>query len=189
MIFSWIWTIMLAISFLAALLTGVSGLSAAAMAGAQKGVTAAISMAGALCLWSGFGKLMEQSGITGRLSKIVSPLLAKFFPDTKKDTVLCGNLCGNFCANLLGLGNAATPLGVAAAKGLAKGSTATDQLCRLVVLNTASIQLIPTTVAGVRASLGCAHPFDILPAVWITSLASALLGLGAAAICGKLWKD
>lgn len=189
MIFSWIWTLMLAGSFLSALLTHTGGLSAAAMAGAQKGITAAVSMAGALCLWSGFGNLMEKSGITGQLSKVVSPLLARIFPDIKNDTALCGNLCGNFCANLLGLGNAATPLGIAAAKGLARGNTATHQLCRLVVLNTASIQLIPTTVAGVRASLGCEQPFDILPAVWLTSLASASLGLAAAAICGKLWKN
>lgn len=187
MIFSWVWAGMLAWSFLCALLTGAQGLSAAAMAGAQKGVSTAVSMAGALCLWSGFGSLMESAGVTQGLSRVLSPLLGKLFPEIRDNPHLNGSLCGNFCANLLGLGNAATPLGIAAARGLAKGRTATNSLCRLVVLNTASIQLIPTTVAGIRAGLGCSSPFDILPAVWLTSLASAGLGLAAAWGFGKLW--
>lgn len=187
MIFSWIWAGMLTGSFLCAVLTGAQGLSAAAMAGAQKGVSTAVSMAGALCLWSGFGSLMENTGVTQGLSRVLSPFLGKLFPEIRENSQLNGNLSGNFCANLLGLGNAATPLGIAAAKSLAKGNTATDSLCRLVVLNTASIQLIPTTIAGIRAGLGCSTPFDILPAVWLTSLASAGLGLTAAWGLGKLW--
>ena len=96
----------------------------------------------------------------------------------------------NVCANLLGLGNAATPMGIQAAKRLAlgKNGVASDELCRLVVLNTASIQLIPANVAAVRASLGCATPFDILPAVWVTSLCSAGLGIAAAWLLGRAWK-
>ena len=73
-------------------------------------------------------------------------------------------------------------------RGLKKGDTATDELCRLVVMNTASIQLIPANVAAVRSSLGCAAPFDILPAVWITSTCSVGLGLAAAWLLGKVWK-
>ena len=78
-------------------------------------------------------------------------------------------------------------MGIRAAKAMAKSGTASDSLCRLVVLNTASIQLIPTNVAAIRSGLGCAAPFDILPAVWITSLCSACLGLAAAWLLGKLW--
>ena len=96
-----------------------------------------------------------------------------------------GNLCGNFTANLLGLGNAATPMGIAAVEKMKQGDTATDEMCRLIVLNTASIQLLPTTVAAVRASLGAAQPFDILPAVWVTSLLSASAGVLAAWVMGK----
>lgn len=88
-------------------------------------------------------------------------------------------MSGNLSANLLGLGNAATPLGIRAARRMALGAegTASNELCRLVVLNTASVQLLPTTVAAVRAGCGAAAPFDILPAVWISSLLSVSVGL------------
>ena len=94
----------------------------------------------------------------------------------------------DFAANLLGLGNAATPMGIQAAQRMKRGGTATDELCRLIVLNTASIQLIPANVAAVRSALGCATPFDILPAVWVTSLCSAGLGVTAAWVLGKVWR-
>lgn len=96
----------------------------------------------------------------------------------------------NICANLLGLGNAATPPGIEAARRLSARSpgAASDELCRLIVLNTASIQLIPANVAAVRSSLGCAAPFDILPAVWIASVLSAGLGVTAAWALGRIWK-
>ena len=191
MVLGWIWTGLIAVSILSAALTGKGELLAgAAMKGAQSGVTLTVSMAGAVCLWSGVGTLLEKNGAMGLLAKLLSPVLGHIFPDSRKDKVLRGYLCGNICANLLGLGNAATPMGIQAAKRLkTTGSdTAGDQLCRLVVLNTASIQLLPTNVAAVRAALGCPRPFDILPAVWLTSLLSAGLGVAAAAVLGKLWQ-
>ena len=193
MVMSWIFMGMVALAVLAAILTGNgSALAAAVMDGAQSGVTLAISMAGAICLWTGVGKLMEHAGFTGFLSRLLRPLLHRLFPSTQKDASLACSLSANICANLLGLGNAATPMGIQAAQRLASrcpDGTASDELCRLIVLNTASIQLIPATVAAVRASLGCATPFDILPAVWVTSLCSAGLGVAAAALFGKLWKN
>lgn len=191
MVLGWIWTGLIAVSILSAALTGKGELLAgAAMRGAQSGVTLTVSMAGAVCLWSGVGTLLEKNGAMGLLSKLLSPVLGHIFPDSRKDKVLRGYLCGNICANLLGLGNAATPMGIQAAKRLNTpgADTAGDQLCRLVVLNTASIQLLPTNVAAVRAALGCPQPFDILPAVWLTSLLSAGLGVAAAAVLGKLWQ-
>ena len=192
MILSWIWTGLIGISILFSLLMGRgSQLSAAVLAGAQSGVTLAISLAGSLCLWSGAGKLMTRLGLTEFLSRLLRPALIRLFPETRTDSETAGFLSANICANLLGLGNAATPMGMAAAKGLrdpAKPDCATDSLCRLVVLNTASIQLIPSNVAAVRLGLGCDAPFDILPAVWITSFCSAGLGLLAAVILGKVWK-
>ena len=192
MILSWIWTGLIGISILFSLLLGRgSALSAAVLAGAQSGVTLAISLAGSLCLWSGAGKLMIRLGLTESLSRLLRPALIRLFPETRTDTETAGFLSANICANLLGLGNAATPMGMAAAKGLrdpARPDCATDSLCRLVVLNTASIQLIPSSVAAVRLGLGCAAPFDILPAVWITSFCSAGLGLLAAVILGRVWK-
>lgn len=189
MVMSWIFTIMTAIAVIFAFIDGKgTALAAAIPQGAQAGVTLAVSMAGSICLWSGLGRLMERCGITDKLSKLLRPLLHKLFPDTKKDRRLAGVLSSNICANFLGLGNAATPMGLQAAQLMAKGSSATDQLCRLIVLNTASIQLIPSTVASLRSSLGCQTPFDILPAVWLTSLCSASLGLTAAFLLGKVWK-
>ncbi len=189
MLMSYIWTAMLGISLLSALFSGQGGdLGAAVTQGAQSGITLIISLSGSICLWCGVGKLMERSGITKVLSRLLRPLLNLVFPASKDDPVLSGSLSANICANFLGLGNAATPMGIQAARRLAKTSTANDQLCRLIVLNTASIQLIPANVAAVRASLGCNSPFDILPAVWVTSLCSAGLGLAAACLLGAVWK-
>ena len=191
MIMSWIWTLILGISLVSSIVLGKGqALSGAVLEGAQAGITLAISLAGSICLWSGAGLLMDKAGLTEILSKLLSPLLHRVFPSTKKDAVLSQHLSANICANFLGLGNAATPMGIRAAKRLVRPQTpklATDELCRLIVLNTASIQLIPGNVAAVRASLGSSAPFDILPAVWITSLCSAGLGLMMAWLLGKVW--
>lgn len=191
MVMSWIWTGMVALSILAAALLGnISALAAAVPKGAQAGITLAVSIAGSICLWTGVGRLMEKAGLTGKLSRLLRPLLGRIFPSVKEDSVLENHLSANVCANFLGLGNAATPMGIQAAQRLAKGCNgiANDELCRLIVLNTASIQLIPANVAAVRSSLGCATPFDILPAVWVTSLCSAGLGVAMAWVLGRLWK-
>lgn len=186
----WIWTGILALSLICAVVLGNgSALAAAIPKGAQAGITLAVSIAGSICLWTGVGKLMERAGMTRALSKLLSPLLSRLFPSTKKDETARHYLCANICANILGLGNAATPMGIQAAKRLTdpkRPAVATDELCRLIVLNTASIQLIPANVAAVRAGLGAAAPFDILPAVWVTSLCSAALGLVAAWGMGAL---
>lgn len=189
MVMSWIWTGIAAVSILCGLLSeSGSALAAAVLQGAQAGVELAVSMAGSLCLWSGVGALMEVTGITEGLSRLLRPLLHRLFPSSKRDKALARDLSANICANFLGLGNAATPMGIRAAKRMKQDDTATDELCRLIVLNTASIQLIPANVAAVRVSLGCATPFDILPAVWITSLLSAGLGVTAAWLLGKVWR-
>lgn len=193
MVMSRIFTIMVFISILSALFQGKGSALAAAIAeGAQSGITLALSLGGSLCLWSGIGKLMEHAGLTAALSRLIRPLLHKVFPSSKNDIALAGQLSGNICANFLGLGNAATPMGIQAVKSMSRyaaGGIASDEMCRLIVLNTASIQLIPATVAAVRASLGCASPFDILPAVWVTSLCSAGLGVTASWYLGKVWRN
>ena len=192
MVMSWIWTGLVALSVVGAVLLGTgSELAAAVPQGAQAGVTLVISMAGSICLWSGVGKLVEHAGLTGALSRLLKPLLGRLFPSSKEDKALACSLSANVCANFLGLGNAATPMGIQAARRLTahgKPGIASDELCRLIVLNTASIQLIPANVAAIRAGLGCAAPFDILPAVWVTSLCSAGLGVTAAWLLGKVWR-
>lgn len=191
MVMSWIFFGITAVSVIFSLFLGTgSALAGAVAAGAQAGIILAISLAGSICLWTGVGALMERTGLTGMLARLLRPLLWRLFPSCKTDALLASSLSGNICANLLGLGNAATPMGIQSARRLVqpdRPGLATDELCRLIVLNTASIQLIPANVAAVRLSLGCAAPFNILPAVWLTSLCSAGVGLLAAFLLGKVW--
>ena len=131
---------------------------------------------------------MEHSGLSEKLTHLLAPLLRRLFPRSFRDPAAAAALSGNFAANLLGLGNAATPMGVAAAQrmqALSGSEYASDELCRLVVLNTASVQLLPATVAALRAGLGAAKPMQILPAVWLSSLLSVGAGLGAAALMAR----
>ena len=191
MVMSKIWCGIGFVSLFASVLTGqMSALAAAIPAGAQAGAALAMTLMGSLVLWTGVGKLMEAGGITGMLSRLLSPLLGRIFPGIRQDRELAETLSGNICANVLGLGNAATPMGIRAVKRMVNiPGVATDEMCRLIVLNTASIQLIPANVAAVRASLGAASPFDILPAVWLASICSAGLGITAAWLLGKVWRD
>lgn len=192
MVMSFVWAVLLGGSILCALVTGRGQmLSAGVMQGAQSGVTLAISIAGSLCLWAGVGRLMEKIGFTAALARLLRPVTGRLFPSTKEDPKLAQALSANICANVLGLGNAATPPGIEAAQRMAKGcgGKASDELCRLIVLNTASIQLIPANVAAVRSALGCGRPFDILPAVWLASLCSAGMGLLMAWLLGRICHD
>ena len=192
MVMSWIWAGIVLIGLIFSFFEGTgSALSAAVAQGAQSGITLAISMAGSICLWTGVGNLMDKAGVTGLLARLLRPLLGRLFPESRTDPALARSLSANVCANILGLGNAATPMGIQSARRMLRKDrpgVATDSMCRLIVLNTASIQLIPANVAAVRASLGSRSPFDILPAVWLTSLCSAGLGLTAAWVMGKLCK-
>lgn len=184
MVMGMIWMVLVVTAVIAAALEGNLGaLSPAVMEGASSAIRLALSLAGALCLWSALAKLMEKAGALRGLAQVMRPVFRRLFPQASRDETAMGYLCANVSANLLGLGNAATPMGIAAVKRmqeLAHTRTATDEMCRLIVMNTASIQLLPTTVAAVRASLGAAVPFDILPAVWVTSALSVTAGLLAA---------
>ena len=163
----------------------------AALSGAASAVEICVSMAGAVCLWSGVMEFMRQAGLIEILSNFLRPFLILLFPNAGQDSETMAALSGNFSANLLGLGNAATPLGIRAALRMARDSekhTASDELCRLVILNTASVQLIPATAAALRSAAGCRTPFDILPAVWITSILSVTAGLVADFIFRRVFK-
>lgn len=192
MAMAWIWTGMVALSVFYGLLHGTIGaVGSAAMEGAAAAVELCLSMAGIMCLWSGVMSVMKASGLMEGLSRLFRPVLTRLLPQACRDPDALAALSGNVSANLLGLGNAATPLGIQAARRMARhtGGLASDELCTLVVLNTASIQLLPTTVAGVRGALGAANPFDILPAVWLASALSVTAGLLAAGIFSKIWRD
>lgn len=192
MLLSYVWIIMVILSIFCSILTGrTAQTGSAALIGAQNGVTLALSLCGSLCLWSGFAKLTEKSGLARRFSALLRPLLSRLFPEASRDPSTLQDLCGNLTANFLGLGNAATPMGISAVRrmhALSGKPDASDEMCRLIVLNTASIQLIPSTVGAVRASLGSARPFDILPAVWLTSACSVTAGLLATRLFSRWWR-
>jgi len=179
------------ISVLSAISNGQTAhLSSAIPEGASAGVTLALSLAGPVCLWSGLAHAMERCGWMDGLARLFAPVLKRIFPKAWSDRAAREALCGNVSANLLGLGNAATPLSIRASKALGKrceGGVASAELCRLIVLNTASLQLLPMTVCSIRAGLGSEAPFDIVPAVWISSGAALCVGLGAMFLAEKLF--
>ena len=155
-------------------------LTRAVIEGSQAAISLCFSMCGMICLWSAVMELMRRSGLSAILSRLLRPLLSRLYPSASKDKETMEALAGNVSANLLGLGNAATPAGIKAALGIQRltgGTNASNEPCLLVVMNTASIQLLPTTVASLRASFGAASPFDILPAVWLSSILSVSAGL------------
>lgn len=187
-----IWTGMVVLSILCGLATGRGpAVASAAVEGASAAVQLALSIAGMLCLWTGVMEVMRRSGLADGLSRLLAPVLRRLFPQAARDRDTMDSISANVSTNLLGLGSAATPLGLEAARRLARRSpgTASNDLCMLVVCNTASIQLIPTTVASVRAAEGCAAPFDILPAVWLSSALSVGVGIAACKIFAGVWKE
>ena len=192
MTMAWIWTGMVALSILCGLAGGrAEAVTAAALEGAQGAVELCISMAGMLCLWMGVMEIMRRSGLTEKLSRLLRPALRLLFPQEAGDRAVMDSISANISANLLGLGNAATPLGIEAVRRMGRKSpgTASDAMCMLVVCNTASIQLLPTTVAAVRAAAGSRAPFDILPAVWLASALSVAVGIAACKLLARLWRD
>lgn len=180
---AWVWTGMVTLSLLFGIATGnLDAVANGALEGARSAIELSLSMAGILCLWTGVMEVMNACGISAGLARLFRPVLRRLLPDACRDEETLAAVSANVSANLLGLGNAATPLGIRAARRMARGcgGVASNELCLLVVLNTASIQLLPATIASVRAAAGCRTPFDILPAVWLASAMSVTAGLLAA---------
>ncbi len=163
--------------------------TAAMFAGAESAVTLTVSLLGTMCLWSGLMQVADRAGITHGVAKLFAPLLRLLFPGLKPDGQAATSICMNLSANLLGMGNAATPFGLAAMHALAEerphGGVATDHMVTFVVLNTACFQLIPSTVAALRSSAGSTDPFDIMVCTWITSLGALVCGLAASWVLKK----
>jgi len=183
-----IWVVCVTASILYSCVAGTTAaLSAAVLEGVQAAVDFCLGAGVIMCLWCGVFEVMHRSGLTTSLTKRLRPVLRRLFPVTANHPEIFDPLAANVAANVLGLGNAATPMGIRAATGMAALSEhgRSRELARLVVLNTASVQLIPTTIASVRAACGADVPFDILPAVWITSLCSVAAGLLAVWVLEK----
>ena len=181
-----IWAGMIFISIFCAVCTGrISELSQAILSGAGDAVELVISMLGMMCAWTGLMKIADAGGVTALLSRVLSPVLRLLFPDCPLEGPASKAICMNITANLLGLGNAATPMGLAAMRELKKNNptdTADRSMVMFVVLNTASLQLIPTFLGTLRAQYGSSSPFDIMPAMWIASAASLVVGLTMAKV-------
>ena len=160
----------------------------AMLSGGGQAITLALTLGGAMCLWGGLLRVGEKGGMTAALSRLLAPLMRLLFPGLEPTGPACRAMLMNMAANLLGLGNAATPLGIKAMEELEKENpepgTASQPMVVFVVLNTASIQLIPTTVATLRLKYGSTSPLSILPAVWATSLATAVLAVSVAKLLG-----
>lgn len=190
MLMGLIWTAMMLAAILFSCAFGTApDVASAAIEGAEEAVKLCISIGGIICLWCAVMELMRECGIAQGLARALRPVLRLLFPNCAEHDEIMEPLSANVSANFLGLGNAATPMGIQAAKNMARlgeKGVASDELCRLVVLNTASIQLIPTTVAAIREASGAAMPFDILPAVWISSAVSVAVGLCAAYLFARL---
>lgn len=178
---------MMFIAFASAIFAGkMDSLSTSVIEGAGSAVELLISIIGILCFWSGMMEIADKSGITKVIAKVFSPVLSKLFKNVDKQSSAMRYISLNISANLLGLGNAATPFGLSAMKELKtlnhNKAEASDDMLLFVVLNTASIQLIPTTLCAYRQSYGSQSPFEIIPSVWLTSIIALAVGITVAKV-------
>ncbi len=182
MMLNLIWAGMMLLSMVCAVFTGrMPELSQAILQGAGNAVELTVSTLGMMCAWTGFLKIAEAGGLTVVLCRIFAPLLKRLFPDYRADSGAMRAISMNMAANFLGLGNAATPLGIAAMQEMQRDNpdpcTANNSMVMFVVINTASIQLLPTFMGALRAQYGAVFPFDIVPAVWVASVGSLIVGI------------
>lgn len=166
--------------------------SQASVSGAKEAVSLLLSIGGTICLWSGLMEVMNRSGLSEKVARLLRPIIRLLFGKYGQDAQAGEAISQNMAANLLGLGSAATPAGLRAANRLnqlaAQYGEKPDAVTLLIVINTASLQLLPTTVAAVRAACGSAQPFDILPAVWLSSTVSILTAIVAARLMKGVWR-
>lgn len=163
----------------------------AALSSAAQAVSMSLGLLGALCLWCGVMKILERGGGVAVLSRLFRPIFKVLFPRLDPKSPAVGAMALNVSANLLGISNAATPLGIRAMEELDQGNphpgTATREMCLFVVLNTASVQLVPTTLIALRQAAGAKDPFDIIVPVLFSSFLALLAGLLAAWVGGRRW--
>jgi len=167
----------LACSLAAAFSGETAAAGSSVMEGAQAAVSFCLSITGSLCLWSAVMELMQQCGISAGLSRLLSPLLSRLFPGCSRDEEIMSSLSENVSANLLGLGNAATPMGIEAARRMAGGDRAGNALCLFLVINASSVQLMPSTVIALRAAAGSQNPASILFPTLLATFLSTLAGI------------
>lgn len=179
---NYIWVGMLLIGFAIGTINGkIEDVTNAAFTSAGGAVELCIGLLGIVCLWSGLMKVMERSGLINVIARLARPVIKLLFHEIKDNDKAVGAIVMNLAANFMGLGNAATPLGIKAMSELQKVNrrkeTASNAMCMFLVLNTSAIQLIPTTVIALRNDAGSTAPSEITVCVWIASMAAALTGI------------
>ena len=187
---NYIWGPIILVSIACAVFTGnIEPLSSSIMSGASDAINLIITMAGMMSLWTGLLKIAEEGGLTTILAKLFKPILKHLFKDCPEDSPAMRAICMNITANILGLGNAATPMGISAMKELNKlnktPGVSSNSMVTFVVMNTASIQLIPTMMSILRQKYGSASPFDVIPAIWISSVTALLIGIALTKVFEK----
>ncbi len=185
-----IWGGMIVLSLVISLFTGrVEQTAAAAVAGASSAIESCISLLGIMCLFTGLSRIGERAGLMNLFAKLLRPVFNLLFPKVSANSAAMGAIVMNIVANLLGMGNAATPFGIRAIKELDKlnknKGVATNEMCTLVVLNTASIQLIPATLISMRQMWSSANSGEVIVPVWIVSTLALICGITATKILEK----
>lgn len=179
---NYIWCAMIIISLFISIINGsVDETVNAAFEGAKASVEVVLSFAGVMCFWTGMLKIAEHSGAAEKLQKVLNPVIKFLFPKTDEEAKKYIGM--NMTANILGMGNAATPMGIKAMAALDKHNKnplyPSDDMCMFVVLNTTSFQLVPTTVFAIRAAAKSQNPFSVLVPIWITSALSVIIAVTA----------
>lgn len=182
---NYIWGFMIVISIVVSLFTGkVEETAAGAAEGAAAAIESCISLLGIMCLWTGLAKIGEKAGLIRVFAKILRPITRLLFPRLDPNGKAVNSIVMNMVANLFGMGNAATPLGIKALGELNRLNggrhTASDEMCMFVVVNTASIQLLPTTLISMRQAWGSASPGEVIVPVWIVSIIAVCAGVTVA---------
>ena len=189
-----LWPFFIIISIFYAILSGnIENINNCIFESAENAVKLTLTLLGATCLWSGIMEIASKTDIIKYLSAILQPIIKKIFYNLDSNKKSYNNIIMNIIANILGLGNAATPLGLKAMGELQKENANKDELSdnmmMLIVLNTASLQVIPTTVIAVRKSLGSNNPTQIIFPVWIATVGAAVVGILVAKIIIKLTRN
>lgn len=184
-----IWLILFVTGILTAMFTGhMNHVADAIVKGSEKGVTLSIALISVIALWLGLMNIAEKAGAVAWLSKMLRPIAKFLFPSVPADHPAMGAILANMSANLLGIGNAATPLGLKAMQELQSlnpdKDTASDAMCTLLAINTASITLIPTTVIAIRMQYHSEHPTMVVG----TTIVATAIGTCAAIILDRLFR-
>lgn len=186
-----IWPIMIILSIFYSIIVGnIDAINSSIFDSTVKTVELTLTLFGTICLWNGIVEIASETKLMSILNKMISPLINFLFPESKKDNKIKNDISMNVIANMLGIGNAATPLGLKAMKGMQEKNRdknrLTDDMATFIILNTASIQIIPTTVIAIRMSLGSSDPTKIIFAVWFSTICAAVVGITVTKICIKL---